>query len=377
MKVAEQRHQKEDRNAFAVVCGAHGSVMEPDFQMAKAGGRNRASTGLLTVGGDVLSYLSTFLTWEKVELQREWKAPGYHFEVCSCHVSPCGTMILTTSGHDLHLWCAASGLLKSTLKGHTSIVTSCRFFPDGKTIVSASHDATLKVWDAKLGSLVKTLVGHTAAVMCVSVSPDNERVLSGSGDGTWKLWNCRTGELRHNAHQNMAAFCCSFCPHGKFFLVGCGCYLELHGSTNHQLQRTFHGHESMINSCCFTSDGKTILSGSSDHRMKLWSAANGQCLRTLYGHFGSVTCCSFSPSGHEIISASEDATLMMWTAATGQLKRIIDSNPSPDHVLTGDDEGYGILSACISSDGKYFVSGHRDIDDDSGGILKMWRMKFD
>ena len=34
-----------------------------------------------------------------------------------------------------------------TLKGHSSGVTSVSLSPDGKRIVSGSHDRTLKVWD--------------------------------------------------------------------------------------------------------------------------------------------------------------------------------------------------------------------------------------
>ena len=87
MKLAEKSQQDKDRNAFAVVL-AREAAGKPDFHVGSAGGRERASAGLLTVGGDVLSLMSTFLSWEKVELQREWKAPGGK-HVWSCHVSPC------------------------------------------------------------------------------------------------------------------------------------------------------------------------------------------------------------------------------------------------------------------------------------------------
>jgi WD40 repeat protein len=79
-------------------------------------------------------------------------------------------------------------MLKGTLKGHTGFIFACRFFSDGKTVVSALFYKTLKVWDVELGSLVRTLVGHTETVTCVGVSPDSERFLSaGDLDGTWKL----------------------------------------------------------------------------------------------------------------------------------------------------------------------------------------------
>jgi WD40 repeat protein len=38
-----------------------------------------------------------------------------------------------------------------TLKGHSGLVHSVSFSPDGKWIVSGSSDGTVKVWDAQTG----------------------------------------------------------------------------------------------------------------------------------------------------------------------------------------------------------------------------------
>jgi hypothetical protein len=360
IKLAEKCQQDKDRNAFAVVLGAREAATgKSEFQMAEVGGRERASTGLLVVGGDVLSLVSTFLSWEKVALQREWEVPGGRV-VHSCHISPCSTMLLTASGNELHLWDAASGLLKATFKGHTSVVWGCRFFPDGKTIVTASGDRTLKVWDVESGSLVRTLAGHTDLAYCVDVSLDNVRILSASYENTWKLWNARTGELLHTEHMGGRSCCCSFSPNGRLVLVGCGDNLMLHDSSIFQLQHTLTGHSNLVMSCSFAPDGATILSGSFDRTMKLWSTTTGQHLRTFAGHSACVRSCSFSPSGHAIYSASDDGTLMMWTTATGQLDGIIDKDSNVPHSWPH--------SICASSDGKHIVSG------DSGGLVKTWRV---
>jgi WD40 repeat protein len=252
MKMAAKSQQDKDQNAFTVVLGAGMAAGKPDYQLAKAGGRARAPTGPLVVGGDALSFISTFLSWNKVKLQREWKAPGDGV-VDACDISPCSSTILTSSGDDLHLWNAASGMLKSTLKGHADEVMSCRFFPDGKTVVSASMDCTLKVWDVATGSLVRTLVDHTDTVRCIDVSPDNARILSSSLDESWTMWNSRTGDLQHTEQTNAASCCCSFSPNGSLFLVGCGANLRLyrfrtrfstslHDPMTYQQQRTFTGH---------------------------------------------------------------------------------------------------------------------------------------
>ena len=39
-------------------------------------------------------------------------------------------------------------------------------FPDGRRVVSASWDKTLKVWDVATGKCVATLEGHSKSVRC-------------------------------------------------------------------------------------------------------------------------------------------------------------------------------------------------------------------
>jgi WD40 repeat protein len=41
-------------------------------------------------------------------------------------------------------------------------------FPDGRRVVSASRDRTLKVWDIETGECVATLEGHSLGVRCAA-----------------------------------------------------------------------------------------------------------------------------------------------------------------------------------------------------------------
>ena len=70
-------------------------------------------------------------------------------------------------------------------------------FPDGRRVVSCdggrNTPGVIKLWDVETGECVATLKGHSDSVECVAVSPDGRRVVSGSHDNTLKVWNVATG----------------------------------------------------------------------------------------------------------------------------------------------------------------------------------------
>jgi WD40 repeat protein len=80
-----------------------------------------------------------------------------------------------------------------TLAGHTGRVSACAFSADGRHIVSASDDRTLRLWDAQTGADLAILAGHTKKVLACAFSPDGRRIVSASDDGTLRLWDARTG----------------------------------------------------------------------------------------------------------------------------------------------------------------------------------------
>ena len=98
-------------------------------------------------------------------------------------LASCGTLTIK-------LWRVSRDGLKyyKTLEDHAGYIPAVAFSPDGKRLVSASSDHTLKLWDTADGMEVGTLYGHTAWISDVEFSRDGNTIFSMSQDGTLRTW---------------------------------------------------------------------------------------------------------------------------------------------------------------------------------------------
>ena len=67
--------------------------------------------------------------------------------------------------------------------GHTGDVRSAAFSGDGKRVVTASHDGTVRVWDAETGKQMLTLPGSTGIVPLARFYDDDTRIITTSPEG--------------------------------------------------------------------------------------------------------------------------------------------------------------------------------------------------
>jgi WD40 repeat protein len=84
--------------------------------------------------------------------------------------------------------------MKTTIEGHSLIVTSVAITSDNNKIVSGSGDNTIKVWDMNTVGLLSALEGHTSRVTSIATTTENSKIVSGSYDNTIKIWDLRQGK---------------------------------------------------------------------------------------------------------------------------------------------------------------------------------------
>jgi WD40 repeat protein len=146
-----------------------------------------------------------FGLWDTRSHQLSAQFPGHDGAIHSVAFSTDGKR-LVSAGLDrtVRVWEAETGACQ-VLRGHTDEVFTAVFHPDGRRIASAGRDATIWLWDTATGEEVVRLPGHTNYVWSLAFSPDGKTLVSGSGDGTVRLWDTEPLAKRHRARREAEA----------------------------------------------------------------------------------------------------------------------------------------------------------------------------
>jgi len=93
---------------------------------------------------------------------------------------PPDLMIKAEPDNSVRIWEVASGKLVQELKGHTHTISSIDYAPDGRRIVTAGLDRTLRLWDAGSGAELDRIDGEGWFTEAVFAS-NGSLVLAGGG----------------------------------------------------------------------------------------------------------------------------------------------------------------------------------------------------
>jgi WD40 repeat protein len=138
---------------------------------------------------------------------------------------------------------------------------------DGKQVLTASYDKSLKLWDAASGNLVREFKpfadkafpqGHRDQIFTAVFAPDGQTIATGSSDKSIKIWKVTDGTVvREFANPNLSQL---------------------------PPPETPDAHPGWVYALRFTADGKRLISAGSAARnrgyLAVWNVADG---KMLYG----------------------------------------------------------------------------------------------
>ena len=238
--------------------------------------------------------------------------------------------LVLTSSYDktAKLWNANTGVCFLTFEGHTDVVNSATFSPDGASVLTASRDGTAKIWNSTTGDCLLSF-GRFSSVLpswgfnSGRFSPDGASVVTASENGMAQIFCSSTGDclltfgtpaaiIIPGSGMMMAAFS----PDGASVLTASDDRMaKIWSSSTGDCFLILSGHQEEVVSGEFSSDGSLALTASEDSTAKIWDSSTGACLVTLFGHGAALHSAVFSSDRASVLTTSEDGTARLWSAA--------------------------------------------------------------
>jgi WD40 repeat protein len=259
------------------------------------------------------------------------------------------------------------------LDGHTNAVSRLAATADGKMLVSASYDHTVRYWDgaakaepteavplnartiaslkgrsskipapldAKVGVVksTRTLDAHKEWVVGMELSRDGRTLITGDDGGHVIVWDREAASITKRWQVKGWAYALALAPDRSQACVGerfpvvfdSGRHAALKlwdaatGEVKHDLSPQFKGQ--YVAAAAYSPDGKLLAVGRGGETdgnggvVSLIDPASGKKLRDLApGHQYGVTDLLFHPDGKHLASAGRDTVVRVWDAAAGKL----------------------------------------------------------
>jgi WD40 repeat protein len=198
------------------------------------------------------------------------------------------------------------------LQGHTTIVWSLAFSPDGKMLATGSADQTLRLWNLTTGKEEAKLIGHGSEVWTVAFAPDGQTLASGGKDKMVMLWSTapKPAELViTNVHLPP-----SFSPDNKLLATAkLGGPVTVWNAATRQPVWVLHS-ETFSH---FPNEGGTLATLSTNRILRYWDVATQTLQRAVplpgitYQRFG------IAMSGNRLAAAGDDGIISLRDTMTG------------------------------------------------------------
>ncbi|MGB3716160.1 MAG: TIR domain-containing protein [Candidatus Promineifilaceae bacterium] len=253
---------------------------------------------------------------------------------------------------------------------HDISLSGLTFHPDGEILASYGSDDLIALWDAQTGSLIgQPLHMDTGFGGHLAFNPDGSKLALSNGEESIILWDL-------SARQATSATITSelgvggpfaFSPDGKILAsIGKGDersednVLTLWDmESGEHIGQPLLGNTWAMTELAFSSDGRTIATGSADGTIVLWDLKLAHPLsEPLEGRQASALGIAFSPDRRLLASGGSDSMVTMWDLGTGQ---------QVDQYQVSETGG-GVTSVAFSPDGQTLVAGTFDW----GNNVSLW-----
>ena len=254
---------------------------------------------------------TTMRLWDVATGRELRQFPGHSAPVISLAFQPAnGTILSASTDKSIRLW---DGETAAETRRFDNLVLTCATFShDGLQAVSG-RDFSAYQWDLATGQEIRRFEGHENILMCMAISPDGKQLITASFDGTVRLWDTKDPTRNRPLGDRAPPSAAAFSPDNRLAATtGTNHVLRLWDVQNGIQLQGLAGHSKIVTCVAFSPDSKRLLSGSLDATIRLWDVESGSELCRFEGHTATVRGIAFSPNGRRAVSGSYDTTVRLW-----------------------------------------------------------------
>jgi RNA polymerase sigma factor (sigma-70 family) len=200
------------------------------------------------------------------------------------------------------------------------------------------------------GPPVDRAFGDPYGVSSLAFSPDGKSLLTAGQDRSVRTWDLATRKERLRWPLSWVGSI-AFSKSGELVALGNSAGVVFRNPSGKGTSPTLPGHYNCVNAAAFSPGGDTLASAAADGTIRLWEPATGAERRCWQAHPISPESLAWSPDGRALVSAGraaiangrDDPVLYIWDPATGREIRRLDAGEPASRPAVSPD---GRLVAC-------------------------------
>mmetsp|Transcript_57657 Transcript_57657/g.122646 ORF Transcript_57657/g.122646 Transcript_57657/m.122646 type:complete len:499 (+) Transcript_57657:125-1621(+) len=198
--------------------------------------------------------------------------------IFSAQAASCGTTLLTDKKSVRYCGGGAKGSDVWCLPSDLGLVTASKQTPDASIVALGTSSGAVQVFDAQRGECVFTLFGHSASIGHIDISRDGRFLMTAAVDGTLKIWSLARGQPCSSHSISPGGAAPSFSPNSDFILfVDTQGLVQIWPLVAHHDYRLIRCPEGKADVAAFSPDGALLLTVSGPlSTARIWDWASGE-----------------------------------------------------------------------------------------------------
>ncbi|CAB3401737.1 unnamed protein product [Caenorhabditis bovis] len=204
----------------------------------------------------------------------------------------------------------------AALEQHTDWINDMILCGQGKILISASNDTTIKVWNLdreNRNSCMNTIRAHRDYVSCLAYAPMVEKAVSASFDHSIYIYDIPSGvKITNNLIGSKDSIYSMATNPMNSVVLAAGtekCIRLFDPRTNEKIMK-LRGHTDNVRALVVSDDGMKAISAGSDATIRLWDIGQQRCVATCIAHQEGVWTLQVDSSFSTIYSAGKDKKVL-------------------------------------------------------------------